>query len=155
MASTKRFTDMQKRFFNTLGRDNEVTKRSTWPRMKTLERWIRQKSFRRRFNTASDALAVEIQIHLLAAAVAAARNLTVPPGNATPEHSALTFCKIETIRLALSIHSAIRKNRKPPSPPRMPTWEEWVAQDPHPEETRAKAIASLEEDEPQPPSNGN
>jgi len=36
MPSTKCFTTMQKRFPNTLGRDNDLTKRSHWPRMKTL-----------------------------------------------------------------------------------------------------------------------
>ena len=156
MPSTKCFTSMQKRFFNTLGHDDELTKRDHWPRMKTLERWIRQKSFRRRFNVASDALAVEIRIHLLAAAAVAARKLTLPPENASPQHSALTFSKIETIRLALSIHQSNRKSKikYEKSVPPMPTWEEWVAQDPNREETRAKAIASIE-DQQQPPSNGN
>jgi len=156
MSSTNRFTTMQMRFFNTLGRDNELTNRDHWPHMKTLERWTRQKSFRRRFNSASQALAVEIRIHLLAAAVVAARNLASPPENGSPEPSALTFSKIETIRLALSIHSAIRnsKKQKSPSIPPSPTFEQWVADHPNPEQIREKAIASLQ-NQPQPPSNGN
>ena len=148
---------MQMRFFNSLGRDNELTNRSHWPRMKTLERWTRQKSFRRRFNSASDALAVEIRIHLLAAAVVAARRLTLPPENASPQHSALTFSKIETIRLALSIHQSFlnrkSKVKNQNSPPPLPTFDQWVADHPNPEQIRENAIASLN-DQPQPSFDG-
>ena len=45
MPSTKRPTAMVKPFFNTVRRDNELTKRSP-TRMKTLERWIPRKPVR-------------------------------------------------------------------------------------------------------------
>jgi len=165
MLPKKSFSHRQTHFLSLFDDKNVLPAPQEWPKTKTLERWLRKNSFRRRFHSLADAIAAEIQVHLLASALFAVRKMTSPPpenqnqsAEIKPENPAILFSKIETIRLALSIHSGIRnskiKNRKSPSPPPPQTFGQWVADHPNPEQIREKAIASLN-NQPRPPSNGN
>ena len=164
--STKTYHSHRQTHFLSLFDDKNVLPApQEWPKTKTLQRWLRQKSFRRRFHSLADAIAAKIHVHLLASALSAVGKMTSPPPenqnqntDTKGENPAILFSRIETIRLALSIHQSVLnrkskiKNQK--SPPPMPTFDQWIAQHPHPEETREQAIASLN-DPPQPSSNGN
>ena len=161
MSRKRVFTEGQRRFFNGFGREKVEPSTDKWPRIKILRRWLRHKPFRRNYDSIADAMAAEIRMHLLASALLEARKMSSPPDEAKKtkrENPALAFSKIEKIRLALSIHQSVlnrkSKIKNQESPPPLPTFDQWVAQHPHPEETREKAIASLQ-DQPLPPSNGN
>ena len=119
----------QTHFLSLFDDKNVLPPPDQWPKTKTLQRWLRQKSFRRRFHSLADAIAAKIHVHLLASALSAVGKMTSPPPenqnkstDTKGENPAIVFSRIETIRLALSIHSGIRnseiKNRKgsPPNP---------------------------------------
>ena len=148
MTSISGLTEGQTRFLRGFGSGRIVPEGKDWPKAALLERWMRVREFRRRFEALARAMGREIRMRLLGRAVLAARRVAEIAGAGRKKHSEVREC-MEVIRLALTGERTVRPRRSGKKSAKDEgedaTFEELAGGLAHPEAVREEVIQFIRE----------